>query len=129
MLHENNLSTNLFVAALYSGSKWAKIPYIHRNFSSQDGVINREYAFIQKLYTPNYRVDFFVKRSRERTSSHTPMERKQSALKILLHNQWDPATFVLEELLQKLYLDSITYCCTCCSEENIVTCLIFSWAF
>ena len=51
------------------------------------------------------------------------MERKQSALKVLVHNQWDPATFVLEESLQKLYLDSITYCRTCYSDKNIVTCL------
>ena len=57
------------------------------------------------------------------------MERKESALKVLVHNQWDPAMFVLEESLQKLYLDSITYCCTYCSDENIVTCLLIVGLF
>ena len=45
IIHENNLSTNvflkcilaveirLFVVAFNSGSKWAKIPYTHCNFS------------------------------------------------------------------------------------------------
>ena len=65
ILHENNLSTNLFVAALNSGFKRATIPYIHCNFSSQDGVINREKVYYARIcfqseYTPNYRVDFFV---------------------------------------------------------------------
>jgi len=38
-------------------------------------------------------------RMRERTSSHAPIERKQSALKILEHNLWVLATFALEKSL------------------------------
>ena len=37
-------------------------------------------------------------------------------LKVLEHNLWVLATFALENV----YPASITSCCTCCSDENVV---------